>query len=165
MTESPLLERHLRSLDLSAILASYRRLLGEHAQPLPYLCDLVALEVGKRHESGVRARSAAARFPTVKTIESFDFSLQAQLPKAKLLEHFEGTFVDAHRNLVLCGPPGTGKSPRRAVQSVPALGASKYTGPSVGICRNRWLSRGLCLPVTRREAMLVQPIALAANLG
>jgi DNA replication protein DnaC len=110
MNESPLLELHLRMLHLSAILANYRRLLGDHPQPLPYLAHLVALEVGKRHENGVRARIAAARFPTTKTIESFDFSLQPQLPKAKLLEHFDGAFVDAHRNLVLCGPPGTGKS-------------------------------------------------------
>jgi DNA replication protein DnaC len=110
MNESPLLDLHLRTLHLSAILANYRRLLGEQPQALPYLSDLIALEVGKRHENGVRARIAAARFPTIKTIESFDFSLQPQLPKAKLLEHFDGAFVDAHRNLVLCGPPGTGKS-------------------------------------------------------
>ncbi len=110
MIESPLLELHLRTLHLSAIATNYRRLLAQDPQPLPYLADLIALEVGKRHENGVRARIAAAHFPTTKTIESFDFSLQPQLPKAKLLEHFEGTFVEAHRNLVLCGPPGTGKS-------------------------------------------------------
>jgi DNA replication protein DnaC len=110
MNESPLLELHLRTLHLSAILTNYRRLLAEQPQPLPYLSDLIALEAGKRHENGVRARIAAARFPTIKTIESFDFTLQPQLPKAKLLEHFEGSFVEAHRNLVLCGPPGTGKS-------------------------------------------------------
>jgi DNA replication protein DnaC len=110
MIQAPLLELHLRSLHLSAILANYRRLLGDHHEPLPYLSDLVALEVGKRHENGVRSRIAAAHFPTTKTIESFDFSLQPQLPKAKLLEHFDGAFVEARRNLVLCGQPGTGKS-------------------------------------------------------
>jgi len=110
MTQPPLLELHLRSLHLSAMLTNYRRLLSEHREPLPYLGDLVALEVGKRHENGVRARIAAAHFPTTKTIESFDFSLQPQLPKVKLLEHFDGAFVEARRNVVLCGPPGTGKS-------------------------------------------------------
>jgi DNA replication protein DnaC len=105
MNESPLLELHLRSLHLSAILANYRRLLSEQPEPLNYLAELIALEVGKRHESGVRARIAAAHFPTVKTLESFDFSLQPQLPKEKLLEHFDGAFVEAHRNVILCGPP------------------------------------------------------------
>ncbi len=83
MTEAPLLELHLRSLRLSAMLANYRRLLGDHHEPLPYLSDLIALEFGKRHENGVRARIAAAHFPTTKTIESFDFALQPQLPKSQ----------------------------------------------------------------------------------
>lgn len=110
MIESPLLEMQLRSLHLSTVLTNYRRLLGEHAEPLPYLCDLISLEAAKRQENGVRARIAAAHFPTIKTIESFDFALQPELPKAKLLEHFDGAFVDGRRNLILSGPPGVGKS-------------------------------------------------------
>jgi DNA replication protein DnaC len=110
MSEEPLLELHLRSLHLSAVLSNYRRLLSDHHEPLPYLSDLIALEVSKRHENGVRTRILAAHFPTTKTIESLDFSLQPQLPKAKLLEHFDGAFVEARRNVILCGTPGTGKS-------------------------------------------------------
>jgi DNA replication protein DnaC len=92
---APLLEMQLRGLHLSAIAANYQRLLGEHSQPLPYLSDLIALESNKRNENGVRARISVAHFPTIKTIESFDFALQSELPKAKLLEHFNGAFVDA----------------------------------------------------------------------
>lgn len=110
MNESPLLDMQLRGLHLSAILSNYRPRLKEHSEPLPYLADLIALETAKRHENGVRARIRAAHFPTIKTIESFDFTLQAELPKAKLLEHFGGEFVAAHRNLILSGPPGVGKS-------------------------------------------------------
>jgi DNA replication protein DnaC len=110
MHEAPLLEHNLRTLRLPTILAHYRRLLAEHHEPVPYLNDLVALEVGKRHENGVRNRIAAAHFPTLKTMEAFDFTIQPQLPKAKLLEHFDGEFVRQHRNLVLYGPPGTGKT-------------------------------------------------------
>src|ERR1035441_8832738 len=80
MISEPLLELHLRTLRLSAVLANYRRLLAEHVEPLPYLIDLISLEATKRHENGVRARIAAARFPTLKTIESFDFKLQPELP-------------------------------------------------------------------------------------
>ncbi len=110
MMEAPLLEMQLRSLHLPTVLTNYRRLLGDHAEPLPYLCDLISLEAAKRQENGVRARIAAAHFPTIKTIESFDFTLQPELPKAKLLEHFDGTFVEGRRNLILSGPPGVGKS-------------------------------------------------------
>jgi len=110
MNESPVLDIQLRALRLSAILANYRSQLSEHTEPLPYLSDLVALETTKRQENGTRARIAAAHFPTIKTLESFDFSLQSELPKAKLLEHFHGAFVTAHRNVILSGPPGVGKS-------------------------------------------------------
>ncbi len=94
MMESTLLEMQLRNMHLPTILANYRRLLGEHAEPLPYLSDLISLESAKRQENGVRTRIAAAHFPTIKTIESFDFTLQPELPKAKLLEHSEGAFVE-----------------------------------------------------------------------
>jgi DNA replication protein DnaC len=92
---SPLLEMHLRGMHLTTVLANYQRLLSEHASPLPYLSDLISLEAAKRQENGVKARIAAAHFPTLKTIESFDFTLQPELPKVKLHEHFEGSFVDA----------------------------------------------------------------------
>lgn len=95
---------------MSTVLANYRRLLAEHAEPLPYLSDLVSLEATKRQENGVRARITAAHFPTIKTIESFDFTLQPELPKAKLLEHFDGSFIETRRNLIFSGPPGVGKS-------------------------------------------------------
>ena len=93
MTNSALIDEHLRVLRLPTILANYARLAGGDGAKLGFLQELVALEVDRRHENGVRARIAAARFPVVKTIESFDFSLQAQLPKAKLLELLDGRFV------------------------------------------------------------------------
>ncbi len=110
MSQAPVLDMHLRSLRLSAILANYQARLREHAEPLPYLETLVALEISKRQENGNRARIAAAKFPTLKTLESFDFSLQPELPKAKLIEHFDGRFVGEHRNVIFTGPPGVGKS-------------------------------------------------------
>jgi len=110
MSQQPLLEMQLRGLRLSGMLANYRRLLKDHAEPLPYLADLVALETTKRQENGVRGRIAAAHFPTTKTLESFDFRLQPELPKAKVLEHFDGSFVEKHRNLIFCGQPGLGKT-------------------------------------------------------
>jgi DNA replication protein DnaC len=110
MSNEALLEMHLRGLRLSTIQSNYRRLLGEHTEPLPYLSDLIALETTKRQENGVRARIAAAHFPTIKTIESFDFTLQPEISKAKILEYFDGSFIKDHRNLILSGPPGVGKS-------------------------------------------------------
>ena len=110
MTNFALLDEHLRALRLPGILANYRRIAGDAAAKLSFLQDLVALEVDRRHENGVRARIAAARFPVIKTIESFDFSLQAQLPKAKLLALLDGRFVSDNINPILVGPTGVGKT-------------------------------------------------------
>jgi DNA replication protein DnaC len=110
MTNFALLDEHLRALRLPAILANYRRIAGDDAAKLNFLQELVALEVDRRHENGVRARIAAARFPVIKTIESFDFSLQAQLPKAKLLALLDGRFVSDNINPILVGPTGVGKT-------------------------------------------------------
>ncbi len=110
MTNLPLLDDHLRSLRLPTILANYRRIAGDASDKLAYLHELAALEVDKRHENGVRARIAAAHFPVIKTMESFDFSLQPQLPKTKLLELLDARFIAEKRNPILVGPTGVGKT-------------------------------------------------------
>ena len=66
--------------------------------------------MSKRHENGVRARIAAAHFPVIKTIESFDFALQPQLPKAKFLELFDCAFVEQHRNVICIESTRYGKN-------------------------------------------------------
>jgi DNA replication protein DnaC len=110
MEQYPLLEMHLRSLRLPTMLANYKRLAADITDPISYLTHLASLEVDKRHENRVRTRIGAARFPVIKTIESFDFKLQPQLPKVKLLELFDCTFVEQRRNFICIGPPGTGKT-------------------------------------------------------
>lgn len=110
MKNPALLDEHLRALRLSAILANYRRTASGDDDKIAYLHELIAIEVDKRHENGVRARIAAAHFPVVKTMESFDFSLQPQVPKAKLLDLLDGRFVAEKRNPILIGPTGVGKT-------------------------------------------------------
>lgn len=107
---APFLDEHLRSLHLSTILANYKRLAQGDDQRISYLADLSSLEVTKRHENGVRARILAAKFPVIKTMESFDFSLQPELPKQKLAEFFDGRFIKEKRNVVFIGPTGVGKT-------------------------------------------------------
>ncbi len=104
MTNLPLLDEHLRALRLPAMLANYRRIADGASDKLTYLHELAALEVDKRHENGVRARIAAAHFPVVKTMESFDFSLQPQLPKVKMLELLDARFIVEKRNPLFVGP-------------------------------------------------------------
>jgi DNA replication protein DnaC len=62
----------------------------------------------RRH--GGEARIKAARFPARKTLEEFDFSFQRSIRKTLVLHLGQLDFLHARDNVVLLGPPGTGKS-------------------------------------------------------
>jgi DNA replication protein DnaC len=73
-----------------------------------YLAAVLEREVAARNASGARLRIRAAQMPA-KTIEDFDFDQQ---PAARTPIHAlaSGAYLTEHRNVVLLGPPGTGKS-------------------------------------------------------
>src|SRR5947208_239361 len=75
-----------------------------------FLAACLEREVAARQDHGGEARIKAARFPARKTIEDFDFEHQRSV-KRQTISHL-GTldFVVAKENVVLLGPPGTGKT-------------------------------------------------------
>src|SRR5271168_4051279 len=71
---------------------------------------LLSTEVSSRESSGGRLRIRAARFPAHKTLEEFDFTFQRSVKK-QVIEHLgQLDFLHAKENVVLLGPPGTGKT-------------------------------------------------------
>jgi DNA replication protein DnaC len=105
-----LIEEYLRTLKLPGALAHYRHLAETTKDPISYLCEVLNAELERRHENGVKQRVAAAHLPTLKTLEAFDFTLQPNVPKMKILQLADGTFIRERRNIVFYGPPGTGKT-------------------------------------------------------
>src|SRR5829696_1679136 len=71
---------------------------------------LLATEVASRSASGGELRIRAARFPARKTLEEFDFAFARSLKKAEVLHLAQLDFLHARENVVLLGPPGTGKT-------------------------------------------------------
>ena len=71
---------------------------------------LLATEVASRDAHGGEARIKQARFPARKTLEEFDFSFQRSVQKTLVLHLGQLDFLTAKDNVVLLGPPGTGKS-------------------------------------------------------
>src|SRR5437588_7912038 len=53
-------------------------------------------------------RMTAARLPTIKTLETFDFAFQPDLSERLLWELADLSFVQTATNIVFLGPPGTG---------------------------------------------------------
>ena len=74
-----------------------------------YLAAVLEREVAARNASGARLRIRAAGFGAVKTLDDFNFDHQpaARTPVQALAS---GAYLAEHRNVVLLGPPGTGKT-------------------------------------------------------
>jgi DNA replication protein DnaC len=75
-----------------------------------FLAACLQREVSARESHGGEGRIRAARFPSRKSLEEFDFD-HARGLKRDLIAHL-GTldFVTARDNVVFLGPPGTGKT-------------------------------------------------------
>ena len=112
--EPPLLARELRELRLPTIMANWKRAseeAGKSGVPYAeYLADLVHHEILDRHDRRVSRRVKEAKFPTLKTLDTFDFDRQPGITREKLLELARGDFVTRHENVVLLGEIGTGKT-------------------------------------------------------
>src|ERR671917_1981802 len=71
---------------------------------------LLSTEHSSREAHGGEGRIKAARFPQRKTLEEFDFSFQRSV-KRQVIEHLgQLDFRHARSNVILLGPPGTGKT-------------------------------------------------------
>ncbi|MFL5837916.1 MAG: IS21-like element helper ATPase IstB [Solirubrobacteraceae bacterium] len=71
---------------------------------------LLKTEIDSRDSHGGQARIKAARFPAHKTLEEFDFSFQRSIKRTEVLHLGQLDFLAGRENIVLLGPPGTGKS-------------------------------------------------------
>ncbi|MCA1677952.1 MAG: IS21-like element helper ATPase IstB [Actinobacteria bacterium] len=75
-----------------------------------FAATLLKSEIDSRESHGGQARIKAARFPAHKTLEEFDFSFQRSIKKTEVLHLGQLDFLHGKENVVLLGPPGTGKT-------------------------------------------------------
>src|SRR3954454_17798687 len=75
-----------------------------------FAAALLKTEVDSRDSHGGQGRIKAARFPARKTLEEFDFAFQASLRRDTVLHLGQLDFLAGKENVVLLGPPGSGKT-------------------------------------------------------
>ena len=109
-----LLRHHLKALRLPTIGAEAEKVAAQaaadNADHLTYLLQLCELELLDREKRAAERRLKAARFPTMKTLESFDFTARPSVNKMLVSELARCDFIDKRENILLVGNPGTGKS-------------------------------------------------------
>ena len=109
-----LLEHHLKELKLPTFLKEYDRVASrcaaEGVDHPDYLLRLSELELIDRNHRMVELRTKEARFPTVKSLDTFDFLAIPSLNKALVLELARCEYVERRENIIALGNSGTGKS-------------------------------------------------------
>ena len=116
MTDMPqvLLAHHLKALKLATFLREYdklaRQCAAEGVDHPRYLLRLAELELIDRERRTVERRIKEARFPAVKSLDSFDFAAIPSLNKTPVLELARSEYVARRENVIALGNSGTGKS-------------------------------------------------------
>lgn len=75
-----------------------------------FLDQLLTEEVSSKTAKNVTMRTHLARFPFVKSLESFDFTYQPSIDKKQIQSLSSCHFIEHGENVLLLGPPGVGKT-------------------------------------------------------
>jgi len=116
MTNAPelLLAHHLKTLRLPTFLREHdkqaRICATEGVDHVRYLARLTELELIDRERRMVERRIKYARFPAVKSLDSFDFKAIPGLNKMMVLELARCEWIERKENVIALGPSGTGKT-------------------------------------------------------
>lgn len=114
MTESHHLAPMLKQLRLSGILETLevrrQQALQEQWSYTDFLAHLLQDEVERRAQKQLALRVRRATLNGQKTLETFDFTFNPSIDRRLIAELATATFVRQKRNVLLCGPTGTGKS-------------------------------------------------------
>ena len=111
-----LLDAHLKALRLPTFLREYDNVARHCAQEgldcSRYLFRLCELELLDREQRAVERRIKAARFPVLKSLETFEFRAIPSVNKRLVLELARSASLDRRENVLALGNSGTGKTHR-----------------------------------------------------
>ena len=109
-----LLEHYLKELKLPTFLREYRKIAElcgqDRTDYQTFLLRLVEREIQDREVRARERRIKAAKFPVLKTLDSFDFTSQPSINQPLIRELMSGDYIDRHENVLLIGNSGTGKT-------------------------------------------------------
>jgi DNA replication protein DnaC len=113
MQHQALLENYLRQLRLSTFAQNYQTFAQDATRTNlsyeRYLLALCQAEAEQREANRIERAILNAKFPLMKELGSFDFSLVQGITKTRVLELSQGGYLSKAENVILIGNPGLGK--------------------------------------------------------
>lgn len=114
MELKPQLSHQLRQLRMSGVMETLevrnRQAIDGQWSYLEFLSRLLEDETERRAQKQLNMRLRRSALNTSKTIEGFDFKFNPHLNRQQILQLAACEYVREHRNLLICGPTGTGKT-------------------------------------------------------
>ena len=124
-----LLQHHLKALKLPTVQRECEKVASrcatENVDHLAFLLQLCELELIDRERRASERRLKAAKFPTYKTLDTFDFKAQPSLNKVLINELMLGEYIDKRENILLVGNSGTGKTHVAIALAIAACGRGR----------------------------------------
>jgi DNA replication protein DnaC len=77
---------------------------------LTFLEQILQCEKRSRHQRKQHMFTRMAGFPSLKTLEDFDYAFASGVPKKQVTELASLSFIERQENVVLLGPSGVGKT-------------------------------------------------------
>lgn len=109
-----LLDHYLKQLRLPTMLREYQTTAQtcakENKDHISYLLQLVERETFEREQRAAERRIKSAKFPIIKTLDTFDFAAQPGINKTLVRDLMRGEYLEQHENILFLGNPGTGKT-------------------------------------------------------
>ena len=123
---------HLRLSGMAASLdARLQEAAGHQLSHAEFLELALQDELIVRGQRRIQRRTHAAGFRELRTLDEFDFAFNPSIKRRQIFDLAAGHYIRDHRDVLLIGPPGTGKS-----HLAQALGHQAIKGGSVVLYRS-----------------------------
>lgn len=104
----------LSQLGLSYLVEALPQMLSdavkENLPPHRFLDKLLGVELSRREERRIKTSLKLSGLPTGQTLGNFDFGFQPGIEKSRIETLATCAFIRDHATVLVCGPPGTGKT-------------------------------------------------------
>ena len=124
-----LLKHHLKALRMPTLHGECEKVAArcatDNVDHLGFLLQMCEMELLDRERRAAERRLKAARFPSHKTLENFDFTAQPSINKTLVSELMRCVYIDQRENILLVGNAGTGKTHLATALAIEACGRGR----------------------------------------